>query len=478
MASSKSTQTKQHNTRLSDMMREPTRMLPPIKGFEKLDLVSLEKATESLIPIVAEIDQMVYVVKQNCMNPADDLSPDESASIMLYSMEWSSPDNSFYFILNKTLRSENRQLLRPWFLYLRLFIHSLSKLPSTIGKTVYRGIKMDLRNDYPKDKKFVWWGFSSCTTQVETLESEAFFGKTGLRTLFSIECNTGKNICNHSMFPEENEVLLIAARQFQVTSHLDAGHDLHIIQIKEIQPPFDFIPCSSIMPSIPSTNPTIIVYQNKQLEDRIKQYQIHSEIYLNEQNLIDQDMEIVVQQAIINKQCKKLSLENNRITSQGALTIANGLNNNTTLEILMLYHNYLSDSGVNHLSNVLSTMNSSLKILSIGSNSITDNGVRFLAQMLKTNQSLTLLGLVFNEITDQSVRLLTDVLIHNNQTLQILHLSKNKNITDSCIDNLMEMLKQNRCLKELWMQNCNLSDQIKQKLRQIIRTKNNFRLEL
>ena len=82
------------------------------KDLNKLDIVSLEKCIESLICIVPEIDQMVYIVKQNCNNPTDYLTSHESASIMLYSIEWSSREKSFYFILNKSLRSENRQLLK------------------------------------------------------------------------------------------------------------------------------------------------------------------------------------------------------------------------------------------------------------------------------------------------------------------------------------------------------------------------------
>jgi hypothetical protein len=46
------------------MIEEPKRMLPPIKGFEELDIVSSEKCIESLISIVPEIDQMVYIVKK------------------------------------------------------------------------------------------------------------------------------------------------------------------------------------------------------------------------------------------------------------------------------------------------------------------------------------------------------------------------------------------------------------------------------
>ncbi|CAF3886717.1 unnamed protein product, partial [Rotaria sp. Silwood1] len=37
----------------------------------------------------------------------------------------------FYKILNRTFRYENPKALEPWFLYLRLLISALEKLPST-----------------------------------------------------------------------------------------------------------------------------------------------------------------------------------------------------------------------------------------------------------------------------------------------------------------------------------------------------------
>jgi hypothetical protein len=88
---------------------------------------------------------MVWTVKQNCEKPEDDLTPDESGSIMLYTLEWEPPELSFYRILNRTLRSENRQELRPWFLYLRLIIYALVKLPCLSSRTIYRGVQMDMR---------------------------------------------------------------------------------------------------------------------------------------------------------------------------------------------------------------------------------------------------------------------------------------------------------------------------------------------
>jgi hypothetical protein len=104
--------------RVTDFTSEPKRMLPPIKGYENQPLVSLEESIKPLIPHVPDVEHMVWTVKQNCQKPKDNLSTDESASIMLYTLEWEPQELSFYFILNSTLRSENRQKLRPWFLYL------------------------------------------------------------------------------------------------------------------------------------------------------------------------------------------------------------------------------------------------------------------------------------------------------------------------------------------------------------------------
>ena len=41
---------------------------------------------------------------------------------MLYSMEWQPKEHSLNLILNRTLRDENREKLKPWFLYLKLIL--------------------------------------------------------------------------------------------------------------------------------------------------------------------------------------------------------------------------------------------------------------------------------------------------------------------------------------------------------------------
>jgi hypothetical protein len=225
--------------RMCDLTSEPKRMLPPIKGYEKQPLVSIDQAIKPLIPLVSDLEEMVWTVKQNCQHPQDHLSPDESASIMLYTLEWMPREHSFYFILNQALRSQNRQELLPWFLFLRLFIFALAKLPSTTHRILYRGIKMDLTEEFPEGKTFVWWGFSSCTFSMKVLEQ--FLGQSGHRTIFNIECDSAKDICQHSFYQSENEVLMYPARQFQVVSSFNSGNRLKIIHLKEIHPPFPLI---------------------------------------------------------------------------------------------------------------------------------------------------------------------------------------------------------------------------------------------
>ncbi|CAF1405450.1 unnamed protein product [Rotaria sordida] len=239
MASS-NTKQKPSALRFGDMGMLPKRMLAPIEGYEKAPLVTLEEAVKPLVNIVPKVERNVFVVKQNCEEPEDGLTPDESASIMLYTYESKPQKDSLYVKLNETLRSEQRDHLIPWFLYLRLIMTALARLPSQCC-TVFRGVNGNLWSEYSKGKTLIWWGFSSSTSSIDVLENEQFFGKTGERTLFQIECTTAKDIKNHSFFSTEEELLLLPARQLQVKACLDSGHGLHIIQLKELKPQFDLI---------------------------------------------------------------------------------------------------------------------------------------------------------------------------------------------------------------------------------------------
>ncbi|CAF1114022.1 unnamed protein product [Rotaria sordida] len=195
-------------------------------------------------------------------------------------------------------------------------------------------------------------------------------------------------------------------------------------------------------------------------------------------DLIDQDMEIIVKQAIITKQCNFISLQFNKFTSIGISILADALNNNNTLETLYLGNNYISDDGIYFLANILSINNHTLKILVLQKNRITDRGVKYLAQMIKVNQTLIWLYLGQNEISDEGVRILTQTIQNQNHTIEMLVLSGNKLLTDLSIDYLIQMIQYNQSLKKLWIDDCNLSELGKERLNKIQQTKKDFYISL
>ena len=231
----------QHRQRFLDVETDPAKKLMPIEGFANEPLVSLEEAVKPLVGAVRDIEAKAAQAKWKCEDrPADGLTRDQSAAIILYSMQWSPAADSLFVILNKTLRDENRNQLKPWFRYLKLFLTALGRLPSS-PDVVYRGVKRDLRQDYQKGQTVIWWGFTSCTRTMGFLEAEQFLGQSGARTMFHITCSSGKDIQKHSAFPGEDETLLPAARQFKVVSCLPQSNGLYMVQLKETKSPFPLL---------------------------------------------------------------------------------------------------------------------------------------------------------------------------------------------------------------------------------------------
>ena len=145
--------------RMFDIANGLKRMLMPIAGFENMPLVTLEDAVVPLMGQLPDIKAYVDVAKSRC-DPSHvaGLTVDESASIMLLTIEWEPQDECLYVVLNATLRTEDRRKLKPWFSYLKLVLTALSKLPSATRR-VYRGVKEDLSGQYKKGRKSNLVGF-------------------------------------------------------------------------------------------------------------------------------------------------------------------------------------------------------------------------------------------------------------------------------------------------------------------------------
>ena len=222
--------------RFLDAAEEPKQALMPIEGYERKPLLSLEEAVVPIENTLDNLDSKVKTAKRNSRQPPDGLSSDESAAIHLYTMEWSDPDPSLYTLLNQQLRSKQRKYLTPWFLYLKLFLTALYKLPSFKG-VIWRGVPLDISDQYKDD--CIWWGVSSCTQTLS--ETENFLGRVGKRTLFNIECINGKAIKAHSFNQTEDEIVLMPGTFLRVVSKSSPAKGLYIIHLKEETPPYQTI---------------------------------------------------------------------------------------------------------------------------------------------------------------------------------------------------------------------------------------------
>ncbi|UJR32172.1 hypothetical protein I4U23_019638 [Adineta vaga] len=263
---------------------------------------------------------------------------------------------------------------------------------------------------------------------------------------------------------------MIVVIQQKCTELVDAlSNQLNLIQLREIQaePPLIEIPSVTFIDRsvIESSNQSSSKHR---LEYFIDQYSLHAKIHLIEQRIVDDEVPIIVKHAIIKKQCKGLLLSKNLITASGLSSLVTELKENKTLEFLSLSHNHLGDRGAKSLANILSVDTCHLSILSLHGTRLTDEGVQSLCDMLKKNTSLTWLHIGQNKISDQGVKQLTNTLTNHNNVLEALDLSKNKLITDSSIDYIDKMFKENNTLNTLWINHCDLSSKGKNRLEHVV----------
>ena len=124
-----------------------------IHGYEKEELLPLEKALQFLNEHIPNLQSQIKLAKENCRYLSKHgLTQDESAAIYLLCMR---PDpNDVYSHLEDALNSNNSSKIRLWFKYLKLLKTALDKLP-TIKTEVWKGISYDqavvdlLKSDQP-----------------------------------------------------------------------------------------------------------------------------------------------------------------------------------------------------------------------------------------------------------------------------------------------------------------------------------------
>lgn len=223
--------------RLCDLPAYIYGIFPLDEALENIPLVSLEEAVNPLILLIPHLEQMMRTIKEYDVKHNHDLTHDECASILLYTMGWEPQEKSFYSFLKRTLQSVDRNMFRPWLLYIRLMMNSYSKLPSSTQRLiVYHGGRSGLDTQFTVGSIVTWCSFISCTKSLQTLNDERVLGRSGTRTQFTIDCYSSKSIKSCSLYPVEEEVLILPGSQFRVTSGAYNGDGLHIINLEEVVP--------------------------------------------------------------------------------------------------------------------------------------------------------------------------------------------------------------------------------------------------
>ncbi|XP_048578871.1 protein NLRC3 isoform X1 [Nematostella vectensis] len=115
-----------------------------------------------------------------------------------------------------------------------------------------------------------------------------------------------------------------------------------------------------------------------------------------------------------------LDLSLNKISSKGAIAIAEMLSKNQLLETFRLSFNQIGDEGAIAIANALKT-NSTLKILDLTKNNIGNEGAKAIAEALMTNSTLKEFDLCDTNIGDEGAIAIANALM-TNSTLKKLYL--------------------------------------------------------
>jgi hypothetical protein len=140
-------------------------------------------------------------------------------------------ESDFYRELNAALRHRDRGKVTPYFAYLRLFFSALSHLKGE-KQSLWRGVALDLRSQYPKGGTVTWWGVSSCTSKLSV--AKGFLGSKGKRMLFEVTPVQAVSIRRYSAFTGEDEYILPPGTQLKVTDVKNEASGLCQVELEEL----------------------------------------------------------------------------------------------------------------------------------------------------------------------------------------------------------------------------------------------------
>nr|BFE65747.1 hypothetical protein GCM10020063_102730 [Dactylosporangium thailandense] len=205
--------------------------LPAISGVFDTPLMDFREAVAPAAAVLKglgwHVDASHAFGQKQADAEAEGLSADEAAALYLYTCE-----SAFYRQINASLRDPDRTRILPYLPYLRLLFSAVSRLPAR-REPLWRGVRMDLRRQYPLGQTVTWWGVSSCTSSLGVARS--FMGGSGKRTLFEVVPLRAVGIRSYSAFTGEEEFILTPGTQLTVTDVKAERGGLCTVKLTELE---------------------------------------------------------------------------------------------------------------------------------------------------------------------------------------------------------------------------------------------------
>jgi hypothetical protein len=419
-----------------------------LKGIET---VTIEKALEFLTSKIDDLETNCWVCgefvdQKYGQKFPHNLTRCEAIAIRLYTLEWSIREESLYYELCQVLRSTDRQLIKPYLHYLKLLLCGLNKFPSYSGLTnsLWRGVidtDGKIASMYSeKMKKHWWWGFSSCSSDMNIVKQ--FFGDNK-KVLFNIHFSShAVDISELSYFPNESEIILFPARYLQVVNSSELFPGFTIIELKEVATPqmitgIDMKKFTTTATTTTTTTTSITTSAKVKKEEVIGWFTPRSSMYDGEIKHLTNisNLNLSKNGVITNEGIKHLTNISNLDLSENRFITNEGIKHLTNITNLYLCNNrVITNEGIKQLTN-MSGLNLSYNGV------ITNEGIKQLTNM--SNLNLLFNGVITNEgikqLTNMSnLNLCYNIVITNEgikhlTNMSNLNLSKNGVITNEGI---------------------------------------------
>jgi len=212
-----------------EMGGEEEEKLTPISGVMELDLPASLNIAAKPVCGVKDITNCTkkggVLDKKKAGKPLQTMGADLYGAILLYT------SNAIYKQLNKALREEDRTEVQRYFPYLRMLFEACARLPVK-KQTLWRGVGVDLFDQYKVGSTIIWWGVSSCTS-VEKVARDFMAGCGDGATLLTVETETACDIQEVSFFANEAESILLPGTKLEVLSSSKKGNKSEI-RLREV----------------------------------------------------------------------------------------------------------------------------------------------------------------------------------------------------------------------------------------------------